>query len=115
MGGNMLVVLDVTLLTLAALRVTRLVTTDNIPGQWWLYAPLYKRLYGHHRDHPLPRWSKYLDGLTCPFCVGLWICGVGTVSLLLVGGPGHAADWWRWLAAPFALNYVVGHVANRLD
>lgn len=106
--------LDITLLLLAALRVTRLITTDNIPGQWWIYGPLYKRAHGHPR-RGTPKWAKYLDGLDCPFCVGLWVCAVGVASLLLVGGPGHAADWWRWLAAPFALNYVTGHVAKRLD
>lgn len=108
-----LVLLDLSLLVLATLRVSRLVTTDNIPGQWWILGPLMKRAYGH--GQPAPRWARYLDGLECPFCVGLWICLAAVLSLLLVGGPGDAADWWRWLAAPFALNYVTGHVAKRLD
>ena len=111
----LLVLFDLLLLVLATLRVTRLVTTDNLPGQWWIYGPAYKRAYGHARTSGIPWWGKYIEGLTCPFCVGFWIGLVGVLSLLLVGGPGDAADWWRWLAGAFALNYVVGHVSSRLD
>lgn len=109
----LLIFFDITLLVLATLRVSRLVTTDNLPGQWWIHAPLYKKAYG--KGGTTPAWAKYLDGLGCPFCVGFWIGLVAVVSLWLVGGPGEAADWWRWLAGAFALNYVVGHVASRLD
>lgn len=105
------IALDLVLVTLATLRVTRLVTTDSI-GQWWLYAPLYKKAF---TQQPPPRWAKYIEGLTCPFCVGFWIGIVALASLALVGGPGDAAEWWRWLAGAFALNWVVGHVAGRLD
>ena len=116
----MFIALDLALLLLAALRVSRLITTDNIPGQWWIYGPLYKayavrEAAAKRSDALSPWWGRYLQGLECPFCVGQWVCFVGVASLLLVGGPGHAAEWWRWLAAPFALNYVVGHVAKRLD
>lgn len=110
-----LILFDLLLLILATLRVTRLVTTDNLPGQWWIYGPLYKRAYGRGAGASTPRWAKYIEGLTCPFCIGFWIGLVGAVSLYLVGGPGDADIWWRWLAGVFALNYVVGHVSGRLD
>jgi hypothetical protein len=106
------IALDLALLILATARVTRLITTDNIPGNWWIYGPLYKKAV---LTQPTPRWSKYIEGLTCPFCVGLWVCFVAVASLLLVGGPGDADDWWRWLAAPFALNYITGHASRLLD
>lgn len=109
----MLVALDLTLLVLMTLRVSRISTTDNI-GQWWLYAPLYKRAYGTGK-HVAPRWAKYVEGLVCPFCVGFWIGCAALIVLALVGGPGHAPEWWRWVTGAFALNYVVGHVASRLD
>jgi hypothetical protein len=102
---------DLLLLLLATLRVSRLVTTDNLPGQWWIYGPLFKRAY---QDGPKP-WAKYVEGLQCPFCVGFWIGCLGLLSLWLVGGPGDAALWWRYLAGAFALNWIVGHVAARLD
>jgi len=105
------IALDLALLILVTLRLTRLVTTDSI-GQWWLYSPLYKRVVtGSIKG----RWGKYIEGLTCPFCVGFWIGVAASVSLILVGGPGDAADWWRWTAGVFALNYIVGHVARVLD
>jgi hypothetical protein len=108
----MLIALDLVLLTLATMRCTRLITTDNVPGNWWIYGPLYKKAA---TTRPAPRWGRYLEGLTCPFCVGFWIGCVAIASLILVGGPGEAAVWWRWLAGAFALNYVVGHVSSRLD
>lgn len=103
---------DIALLLLATLRVTRFITTDSL-GQWWFYAPLAKRVY---RKTPPGTWSsRYLEGLTCPFCVGFWIGAVGIASLLVAGGPGGAAVWWRVLAGVFALNWVVGHAARYLD
>jgi hypothetical protein len=112
----MLIALDLLLLILASLRLTRLITKDSIPGQWWIYGPLYKRYaMKSARDHKAPRWGRYLEGLECPFCVGFWIGCAVLLSLLLVGGPGHAAEWWRWATGAFALNYVVGHVSKRLD
>lgn len=110
-----LIVFDLLLLILASARVTRLFTTDNVPGQWWIYGPLYKRAYGQGSHHKAPKWGKYLEGLTCPFCVGFWVCVVAVLLLWLVGGPGHAAEWWRWVAGAFALNYVVGHLSGRMD
>lgn len=106
-----LFLLDVLLLTLATMRLTRLVTTDSL-GQWWLYGPAYKRAYGHGSP---PGWAKYVEGLTCPFCVGFWIGCAALISLWLVGGPGDADLWWRYATGAFALNWVVGHVASRLD
>src|SRR6478736_2116088 len=102
------VLVDLLLTIGLTLRLTRLVTTDNLPGQWWIYGPLYKRVAMNPRRG---RWAKYLEGLTCPFCVGFWI-GLAVLAVLwLVGGPGHAAEWYRWAAAAFALNYLVGHVS----
>lgn len=104
---NWFIALDLLLLVLATARVTRLITTDSI-GQWWLYAPLYKRV-------KTQKQMKYLEGLQCPYCVGFWV-GVGALlTLWLAGGPGHAAEWWRWLTAAFALNYLIGYVSSKLD
>lgn len=106
--------LDAGLWLLATLRVSRLVTSDLIPGKLWIQLPLNKRAY-RRGPQDMPGWSRYLDGLECPFCVGFWVGLAGLALLLLAGGPGDAADWWRFLAAAFGGNYVVGHVAKRLD
>jgi hypothetical protein len=112
----LLFLMDLALLALATLRVTRLVTTDNVPGQWWIYGPLYKRLYGHgDRARMTPRWGRYIEGLQCPFCVGFWIGLAAVVLVALLGGPGDLPAWFRYLMGAFALNYVVGHVSRGLD
>lgn len=70
-------------------------------------------------DHPIaptapePRWARYLDGLACPFCMSVWFAGAVTVALMLAGGPGDAADWWRWGAGFLTLAWVTGHLAAR--
>lgn len=107
----LLQLLDLALLIFVTLRLTRFVTTDSL-GQWWIIGPLTKQAYGKGEKKA---WSKYLDGLTCPFCVGFWIGCVALLSLYLVGGPGEADLWWRYAAGAFALNWVVGHVSAYLD
>lgn len=107
-----LVLLDLSLLVLTTLRLTRLVTTDSL-GQWWLYAPLYKRVVT--QPNRFNRYAKYIDGLVCPFCVGFWIGCLVALSLWLVGGPGDAEEWWRWVTGVFALNYLVGHISAKID
>ena len=80
------------IITLAAARVTRLVTTDSIT------EPLRERL---------TRWPLAYELVTCPWCIGFWI------SLAWV------AVWWTadgravWLAAPFAVSYLVGWTEQR--
>lgn len=129
--------LDLLLLLGLTLRTTRLITGDSIPGDWWIKDPLERlETAADNRDSanaPLGKtwlesarakrmeetgeWQRrwrYLDGLDCPFCVGLWIAGATTLSLLLVGGPGDAAEWWRWVAGAFTLNYLAAHVGSRL-
>lgn len=91
---------DLLLLVLATLRFTRLVTNDTIT------QPLRDYFQG----------SDFMDELLhCPFCIGWYLGAVITAALWLAGGPGDAADWWRYGAGVFALNYVVAHVSSRLD
>lgn len=106
--------LDVLLLLGLTARLSRLVTTDDI-GVWWFQTPA-KRL-AMKADTP-ERRDKALDyaaGLECPYCVGFWIAVATTFSLWLAGGPGDAADVWRWVAAVFTVNYVVAHTSSRMD
>lgn len=136
--GTLLVV-DLLLLLGLTLRVTRLVVVDEI-GEWWIKDPVDRAMQRWvdrkaeelnwqeicegcelepntvhaHEPFPVPWWWKYRSGLDCPWCVGFWIAVACTVSLLLVGGPGHASEWWRWVAGAFTLNYVAANVGPRL-
>lgn len=103
-------------------RLTRLVITDDL-GAWWLRDPLDAWFHRQDKPHddwgpPLVsrrmRWHRYLAGLVCPFCIGFQIGWLVLLSLWLVGGPGHAAEWWRYVAGTFTLNWVVAHVGVRL-
>lgn len=92
--------LDIVLLVLATWRVTRLVVDDDIA------APL--------RGWAIARSEWWEELVTCPFCIGFWlsVAAVASYALAVYGG------WlivWRWLAAPWALSIVVGHLSSRLD
>lgn len=89
----------------AAARVTRFVVTDDL-GQWWIQEPA--REFAARFD---PRWDKYVDGLSCPYCVSFW-------ATALVMGSGAVMRWnrvWQFGAGVWAASYVVGHVSSRLD
>lgn len=70
-------------------------------------------------DHPIPptapepRWARYLEGLACPYCVSVWMAALVTAALLLAGGPGDAAHWWRYIAGFLTLAWLTGHIAAR--
>lgn len=146
----LLAALDLALALGAALRLTRFIVADDVPGEWWLKGPLhnlkhasqrrwmersqreYERLSAE-RDRlvfdgvdpatlpepyrptvaPEPRWAKYLDGLSCPYCMSVWMSAAVTITLFLAGGPGDAADWWRYPAGFLALAWLTGHIAAR--
>lgn len=124
-------------------RLTRFVITDDL-GRWWIRDPIdawfHKPASVKLADgskvaadqvttvggwgSPSPevwppvrrrmRWHRYLSGLVCPFCIGWWLALAVLTSLMLVGGPGDAATWWRFVAGVFTLNWIVAHVGVRL-
>ena len=103
----LLFVLDITLILLATMRITRLVVFDDLGG-WALREPA-ARWAGD-----LPARARLVSGLECPWCVGFWIGAAALAALWTAGGPGHAAEWWRYLAGAFALNWVAAHIGPRL-
>lgn len=125
----MLVLADLTLLIGMTLRITRFIVADDVPGTWWIRDPLdgFKHRWQRRHAfpsgrinpmtgqpitlHPEPWWAKYLEGLSCPFCMAVWTSALAFVTLWLAGGPGQAADWWRYGAGALALSWLVGHVA----
>lgn len=128
--------LSALLLVLGTARLVRFVVTDKIPGELWILRPLEnlrnRSLEKHLRedaaaglssmrankrwDEREDRWNTYLDGLTCPFCVGQWICFFTTASLCgawFAGGTLLLV--WQWVMGAFALNYVTGHINRIMD
>ena len=83
--------------SLAAYRLTRLVTTDRIsePVRDWLV------------DHP--RWGFVGEGVECDWCVGVWVGGGVVLARAFVPDVWRAARWGLAVAA------VVGWVRSRED
>lgn len=97
----------------ASLRLTRLVVADDL-GQWWIKDPAMKALANSaHRHERVPKWGRYLDGLSCPFCVGQWIA-FGVLGSYLLSRQTRAAGAWRFVAAGLTLNETAAHLGARL-
>lgn len=85
---------------LAAYRVTRLVTTDDIAlrPRLWLTEKL-----------EATRFSSYTKGITCPWCVGFWI----SLVIVLVSNI--------YVRIPYpalyvgAVSTVVGLIGGKID
>jgi hypothetical protein len=105
----------------ATLRVVRLVVADDFPGTWLIREPAERWAMRQPRRNPLgvlviepiPWREKLVQGLSCPFCIGLWIAAGMVLLLALLGGPGHAPDWWRVAAGILSLNWVAAHLGVR--
>jgi len=84
--------------TLAAYRVTRLITRDSLP-------PLVRL-----RDHVTDRWghNPWSELIVCPWCIGFWV-SVG--ATLVASTPADTVG--RWIAVPFAISAVIGFLAGR--
>lgn len=102
---------DAILITGATLRLTRLVTTDDL-GLWWVRIPAYRAaLHVDIRTGRPPWWDRYRAGLECPHCLGFW---AGTFVLATYAAAGKTRPW-RFAASALLLSYAVGHVSARLD
>lgn len=98
------------LLALASYRVTHLVTTDKIT------EPIFDRIrFGLER-----RWyekhgpvgsdthfnSKLAFMLACPWCLGFWVSGAGTLLVSLAYGLDYPIITW------FAMSTIVGFLGR---
>jgi hypothetical protein len=102
----------VALASLAAYRVTRLVTSDKITEpiferiRWRLEARWHEK---HDERGSQTEWnSKLAFMLSCPWCLGFWVCGVFTVVLSLAYGLNYPILTW------LAMSTVVGFL-GRID
>jgi hypothetical protein len=101
----------VALASLAAYRVTRLVTSDKITEpiferlRWWLE----NRWLVEHESGSDTEWnSKLAYLLSCPWCLGFWVSGVTTVLVSMAYGLDYPILTW------LAMSTVVGFL-GRID
>jgi hypothetical protein len=97
------------LLALASYRVTRLVTMDKITEpifgrvRWWFERRWYEKHDGGSDTHFN---SKIAFMLSCPWCLGFWVSGAGTLLVSLAYGLDYPILTW------FALSTVVGFLGR---
>lgn len=86
--------------SLAAFRITRLITRDSLPPMARL------------RDHVLNRWgnSPWSELIVCPWCMGFWV-SLGAVAV--ASTPAHHVG--QWVAVPLAMSAIIGMIASRDD
>jgi hypothetical protein len=106
----------ITLLALACYRVTRLVTTDKIAEP--IFEPFRQRLEDrwqrkHYSEYVpdavrySPTWnSKLAFMLSCPWCLGFWVSGAGTLIVSIVYGLDYPILTW------FAVSTAVGFIGR---
>lgn len=107
--------------TLAAARLTRLVTKDTLGG-WFIREPIARvmqnyaqaALTKHQREgnpgHPTqPWWWKYEVGLHCKWCVGFWLAAGTLITEKATRGT-CARPIVATLGGALALNYVTAHL-----
>ena len=104
---------DLALLLGSTIRVSRLVTTDDL-GLWYVRQPAYRWASAHHDDDSSWRARLY-SGLDCPWCVGFWIGVANTAGWLIARRTPALADLWRFGAGVLALNYVAATLDGRLN
>lgn len=76
----------VVVLALASFRATRLVTKDSItlPFRERLYRFAWQDQPGRQEPEARAAWRTYVyEGLTCPWCLGVWVSTAGYCA-------------WRW-------------------
>ena len=98
------------LLALACYRVTRLVTTDKITERFFdkIRFGLEHRWYAKHGPVGSDTHfnSKLAFLLSCPWCLGFWVSGAGTLLVSLVYGLDYPIITW------FAVSTVIGFLGR---
>lgn len=117
MAPDQLNALGIAIVILCAYRVTRLIVSDT-----WIGHPATKDSEPTDLRLVLDRWAydeqgddrswlrgKVGDGLTCVFCVGVWV-SVATLWAW-VSGP----DWLRWCVLAGAVAGGQAFVSSRFN
>jgi hypothetical protein len=88
--------------TLAAYRVTRLITTDKLPPVVTARRELADRLP-----------ETWAFGITCPHCVGFWVSGVAVAACEYAHRSRAGRRAYLLAALPWAISAAVGLLAER--
>jgi len=121
---------DLLLLLGATMRLTRLITSDDL-GRWWIKDPLDALFHPRDemvQDEPgsytlsrgtaaprLIKGHRYLAGLSCPHCAGTWV-GYGVLaSYVATAKSRRARAAWRFVAGGLALNTAAVTIGRELD
>lgn len=97
--------IDAALLVGATARITRLITHDDMPGQWFIKDPLWARaVKDSGRLAREVKWARYLEGLDCPHCVGQWIAGGVMATYVATSAHPRARAVWRAVAGALTIN-----------
>lgn len=99
-------------LGIVAFRIYRLIAKDTIldtPRSWLVRLPK-----DWEEGKPIPRGyrAKLAEFLTCPWCMGFWICGLVLGTFYLAASPDW--DWLDFGAGWFAMSAFVG-LLSKLD
>lgn len=100
----------VALASLAAYRVTRLVTTDKITERFFDRIRFgFERRW--HKKHDEPGSATHFNSklaflLSCPWCLGFWVSGVVTVILSVAYGLDYPVITW------LAMSTIVGFLGS---
>lgn len=100
------------LLALASYRITRIVTQDKITERifdrlrWWFERRWYDRHDEAGSDTEFNSKLAYL--LSCAWCLGFWVSGVGTLLVSVVYGLDYPVLTW------LAVSTLVGLI-GRVD
>jgi hypothetical protein len=112
--------LALTLAALAALRVWRLLATDDAGEPIRLLKDKTLRRMAGPLDRPYPgrilrtrlRVAASLDeGYGCPYCFGFWLA-LGAVASALAW-----SDTWPWqlVCGTLSASWIIGHLGAQLD
>lgn len=104
-------IVDLLILGLATWRLSSLVSTPGDDGPWEMFMKFRKLMGVEHDENTGLYYGKNViaQGLTCVFCVSVWI-GVALGILYLCFG-----DWTVCFSMPFALSsaaIIVERIVN---
>jgi hypothetical protein len=114
---------DAALVLGATMRLTRLITSDDI-GLWYVKGPAYQWAIRHHPlpavgddpDEWTPHWrDRLVSGLDCPHCVGYWVGAAVLGSYLVARRSRPFAAAWRFVAGTLTLNTLATTIGGPLD